>query len=248
MSELKLPLGRSLDDLLLHYVVPPELISETNYGDIANEYIVFKLDQEYGGVIVYGKYQGDEWYANPSGRVIISKLLNDKAQLEAEVADWKGKSIVDEKYIRNLIDQLHGHRELWVDECNDENKAKAQAEADEHGVNVYVNVHGLRKFVAKPSIVATLRTQLSAKVAQDAMVQTLTYKKYDPETDKFYDGDSIVVIIEMKDDVDHVNILTFHADEDGDSIEDMNGDFWGFDLTDISYWAKWQVPNFSREG
>jgi hypothetical protein len=44
--------------------------------DLAEEYRIVKIADKYpAGIMVWGKYHGNEWIANPNGRYVIRELL-----------------------------------------------------------------------------------------------------------------------------------------------------------------------------
>jgi hypothetical protein len=75
------------ENILWRWVPSKEQIDEDrkHYGDIAEEYIiqkrVYSKDEISvgwycpGGIIVYGKYHGNEWIANPMERYVIVELM-----------------------------------------------------------------------------------------------------------------------------------------------------------------------------
>jgi hypothetical protein len=48
-----------------------------NFGDLADEYRIKKIDDKYpGGIVLYTRYHGNEWIANPwCSRYVIAELL-----------------------------------------------------------------------------------------------------------------------------------------------------------------------------
>jgi hypothetical protein len=64
--------------------------------------------------------------------------------------------------IKELEARIYGERDLWRDEFDDEARNAAHAEADMHGQPVHVNVHGVRRYTARPKRIVELKAELAA--------------------------------------------------------------------------------------
>jgi hypothetical protein len=71
---------------------------------------------------------------------------------------------------------------------------------------------------------------------------TGTAGKDDKGHDLWWDGDCLLVIVETNHGRE-VSVIHITSDEETFSISDSNGDLWGWDTTDISWWAKLDKRN-----
>jgi hypothetical protein len=95
-----------------------------------------------------GKVFGCDHVDDPDGRRQLVNCIDQEFQ---RVNEENGQR---QQTIDGLASRLYSGREIWVDRINDENLARAQAEADEHGVPVSLVVHGSSPYTAKPKQLA----------------------------------------------------------------------------------------------
>jgi hypothetical protein len=55
--------------------------------------------------------------------------------------------------------------------------------------------------------------------------------------DRWWDGDLLLIIVETNDGND-TDVVSVHADEDYLNLQCSNGDAYGWEPSDISWWAK----------
>lgn len=60
--------------------------------------------------------------------------------------------------------------------------------------------------------------------------------------DLWWDGDTLLVIVETNDGRD-IDVVSVQADEHCLSLQDSNGDIYGWEPSDIAWWAKLEDAN-----
>jgi len=62
---------------------------------------------------------------------------------------------------------------------------------------------------------------------------------------QWYDGDTLLAIVETNQGRE-ISVVNISADEDNFSLEDSNGDIWGWDIDDIAWWALLDKHNLPK--